>query len=322
MNLAGSSTDGFALDVQGLAQLKRHAHQDAGSGLKEASKQFEALFLQMMLKSMRAAIPKSEMSQDSQTEFYTEMLDQQLAQSLSGKGFGLAEQLTRQLGGHLAKTIPANGEGLDEATARFLDLPPSAASDIESPFANASGQTQAFQSWKRHQVSDGDNDQPEHVQAFLSRLSGPAQKAAQTSGVPAELILAQAALETDWGRRQITTQDGADSHNLFGIKAGGQWQGATTQVMTTEYTDGEAQKQMESFRVYPSYDAAFNDYARLIRSRPGYAAARNTNDAPQAAMALQQGGYATDPHYAQKLISVMATIGPLRSVPPVARLGD
>ena len=84
------STDGFALDVQGLDRLRNSAHLDPHAGLKEASKQFEALFLQMMLKSMRAAVPKSEMSNNSQTEMYTEMLDQQWAQSLAGKGIGLA----------------------------------------------------------------------------------------------------------------------------------------------------------------------------------------------------------------------------------------
>ncbi|MBM6442987.1 flagellar assembly peptidoglycan hydrolase FlgJ [Pseudomonas sp. MIL9] len=318
MNSTGS-TDGFALDVQGLEQLKRRSHQDASGGLKEASKQFEALFLQMMLKSMRGAIPKSEMSSDSQTEMYTEMLDQQWAQSLSGKGIGLAEQLTRQLSGHSAIYSDANTD-IDAQAALFLDLPPSRPTGTTSPFANTAYQTQAFEAWKRREVSGAQNEQPEHVLAFVSRLNEPAQKAALSSGVPAELILAQAALETDWGRRQITTPNGADSHNLFGIKAGSQWQGATTQVMTTEYAEGEAQKQVERFRVYPTDEAAFNDYARLIRTRPGYAAVRNATDAPQAAIALQQGGYATDPRYAQKLISVMATIGPLRPVPTVAQL--
>lgn len=318
MNSTGS-TDGFALDVQGLEQLKRRSHQDAGGGLKEASKQFEALFLQMMLKSMRGAIPKSEMSSDSQTEMYTEMLDQQWAQSLSGKGIGLAEQLTRQLSRHSAIDSDANTD-IDAQAALFLDLPPSRPTGTTSPFANTAYQTQAFEAWKRREVSGAQNEQPEHVLAFVSRLNEPAQKAALSSGVPAELILAQAALETDWGRRQITTPNGADSHNLFGIKAGSQWQGATTPVMTTEYAEGEAQKQVERFRVYPTDEAAFNDYARLIRTRPGYAAVRNATDAPQAAIALQQGGYATDPRYAQKLISVMATIGPLRPVPTVAQL--
>ncbi len=316
MNMAGS-TEGFALDVQGLEQLKRRAQQDPGASLKETTKQFEALFLQMMLKSMRGAIAKSEMSSDSQTELYTEMLDQQWAQSLSGKGIGLAEQLARQLSGYSTKHN--NSTDMDAATL-FLDRPASRAMGSASPFANTADQTQAFEAWKRREVSGANNERPEHVQAFVSRLSGPVQKVALSSGVPAELILAQAALETDWGRRQITTDDGTNSHNLFGIKAGSQWQGATTQVMTTEYAGGEAQKQVESFRVYPTYEAAFNDYARLIRTRPGYAAVRNATDAPQAAMALQQGGYATDPKYAEKLISVMATIGPLRPAPPVARL--
>lgn len=286
-----NSADHFALDVQGLDHLRNRAHLDPHAGLKEASKQFEALFIQMMLKSMRAAVPKSELSSNSQTEIYTEMLDQQWAQSLSGKGIGLAEQLTRQLSGYSTQQNPE----LSAATTAFLDLP------TRSP----------FEAWKRREVSGANRDQPEHVQAFIARLAGPAQTAARNSGVPAELILAQAALETDWGRRTITTAQGADSHNLFGIKAGSQWQGATTQVMTTEYSDAQAQKQLESFRVYASDEAAFSDYARLMRSRPGYAAVRTASDAPQAAVALQQGGYATDPRYAQKLISVMATIGPL-----------
>lgn len=187
----GGSTDGFALDVQGLDRLRNSAHLDPQSGLKQASKQFEALFLQMMLKSMRAAVPKSEMSNNSQTEMYTEMLDQQWAQSLAGKGIGLAEQLTRQLSGYTTRQAPE----LDSATTAFLDLPPSRPTPFASP---------AFDAWKRREVSGGDKDQPEHVQAFIARLSEPAQKAARASGVPAELILAQAALETDWGRRTIT----------------------------------------------------------------------------------------------------------------------
>lgn len=279
---------GFALDVQGLQRLRSQAGRDGEAGLKEAARQFEALFLQSMLKSMRAAIPKSEISSDSQTELYTELLDQQWAQALATRGMGLAEHLTKGLAGQV-HSAPAG----------------------ESPFASLSRQSPAFESWKRHAVSADDSDRAAHVEDFVERLAGPARRAERSSGVPAELILAQAALETDWGRRRITTASGADSHNLFGIKAGGRWQGETTRVMTTEYVGGEAQKQEESFRVYPDMDAAFDDYARLIRSRPGYAAARTAADSAQAALALQQGGYATDPRYADKLIAVMATIGPL-----------
>ena len=180
----------FALDVQSVQKLKYSAANSPQGSLREASRQFEAVFLQMMLKSMRAAVPKSEMSNNSQTEMYTEMLDQQWAQSLAGKGIGLAEQLTRQLSGYTTRQAPE----LDSATTAFLDLPPSRPTPFASP---------AFDAWKRREVSGADKDQPEHVQAFIARLSEPAQKAARASGVPAELILAQAALETDWGPRGI-----------------------------------------------------------------------------------------------------------------------
>jgi len=290
----GNGAAGFALDVQGLQRLRSQAGREGEAGLKEAARQFEALFLQSMLKSMREAIPKSEMSSDSQTQLYTELLDQQWAQALAGRGMGLAEHLTRGLAGH-AVASPLQSQ--------------------ESPFASLARQTPAYESWKRHVVGGEERERAEHVEDFVSRLADPARRAERSSGVPAELILAQAALETDWGRRRITTADGGDSHNLFGIKAGGRWQGESTRVMTTEYVDGEAQRQEESFRVYPDAEAAFDDYARLIRSRPGYAGARTAVDSAQAAVALQQGGYATDPGYADKLIAVMATIGPLPPQP-------
>jgi len=289
---------GFAFEVQGLQRLRSEAGREGEAGLKEATRQFEALFLQTMLKSMRAAIPKSALSNNSQTELYTEMLDQQWAQSLAGRGMGLADQLTRSLaGGGLAHERPAPAG--------------------DSPFTSLARQTPAFDAWKRYEVRGEAPDRASHVEDFVARLAGPARLAERSSGVPAELILAQAALETDWGRRRITTAAGADSHNLFGIKAGGGWQGETTEVQTTEYVAGLAQKQVERFRVYPDAQAAFDDYAHLIGSRPGYAAARNAASSAQAAVALQQGGYATDPHYADKLIAVMATLGPL---PPAGQV--
>lgn len=299
-----SGTEGFALDMQGLADLRRTSHQGAGAGVKEASKQFEALFLQMMLKSMRAAIPKSDMDKDSTSDLYTEMLDQQWAQHLAGRGMGLAEQLDKQLGAGAAH-VPTD-----------MPMP------RVSPFAQTSvsqASNQAWQAWKRREMSGENVERAAHVEDFVARMSGPAQRVAQSSGIPAELIVAQAALETDWGRRQITTASGADSHNLFGIKAGSQWRGATTAVLTTEYDQGQAHKQTEQFRAYGSVDAAFADYARLIGSNSNYAGVMSARNPLDAARALQQGGYATDPHYADKLISVMATIGPL-SAPGTAPL--
>ncbi|MBK1618368.1 flagellar assembly peptidoglycan hydrolase FlgJ [Lamprobacter modestohalophilus] len=148
-------------------------------------------------------------------------------------------------------------------------------------------------------------DQPAHVQAFLQPLVAPAQAASRKTGVPAELILAQAALETGWGRHQIRTDDGRNSHNLFGIKAGRHWQGATAAVTTHEYYNGQRTRIKDQFRVYDSYEAAFTDYGRLISRSPRYAAVGTAPTAEQAARALQAGGYATDPAYADKLIKIM-----------------
>jgi flagellar protein FlgJ len=153
----------------------------------------------------------------------------------------------------------------------------------------------------------------EHVQAFLEPLAEPAQAASRRTGVPAELILAQAALETGWGQYQIVTPEGQNSHNLFGIKAGSQWQGPTTEVTTHEHIEGQRVRLRDRFRVYESFEAAFTDYASLISESPRYAAVTRAPDAEQAARELQAGGYATDPAYADKLIRIMESLGPVVS---------
>ena len=138
---------------------------------------------------------------------------------------------------------------------------------------------------------------------FIAQLAQPAKVASQQSGIPHHLILAQAALESGWGQRQILTRDGKPSYNVFGIKASGDWKGETTDIMTTEYEGGEA-KVRATFRVYGSYFEALSDYVRLISSNPRYAAVANAPSAEQA-RALQAAGYATDPKYAQKLVGMI-----------------
>ena len=166
----------------------------------------------------------------------------------------------------------------------------------------------------RINANDGKDDghgRAAQVQAFLTPLVAPARAASRHTGVPAELILAQAALETGWGRHQIHTADGRNSHNLFGIKAGRSWQGPTVQVTTHEYLDGERTRIKDRFRVYESYEAAFTDYGRLLSNSPRYAAVSRAPTAEQAARELQAGGYATDPAYADKLIKIMGGFGTL-----------
>lgn len=136
----------------------------------------------------------------------------------------------------------------------------------------------------------------------------PAQQAARDSGLPHQLIVAQAALESGWGAREIKTAHGAPSHNLFGIKADAGWQGESTQITTTEWVDGVMQKVKAKFRVYASYGDALRDYTRLLTENPRYRRVMQARTPEQAARSLQSSGYATDPHYADKLINIIAQL--------------
>lgn len=146
-------------------------------------------------------------------------------------------------------------------------------------------------------------------QAFLDRIAPWAQQAAARLGVAPELVSAHAALESGWGQRPLRGGDGASTHNLFGIKAGAGWDGATSDAATTEYVNGEALKTRERFRSYPDAASAFDDYARMLLENPRYRGALNTgSDARAFAQGLARGGYATDPAYAAKLAKVAASL--------------
>jgi flagellar protein FlgJ len=146
---------------------------------------------------------------------------------------------------------------------------------------------------------------------FQARLMPHAQAASRATGIPAQFMLGQAALETGWGKREIRAADGTPSHNLFGVKAGGNWKGAVVEAVTTEYVNGVPQKSVEKFRAYDSYADAFRDYANLLRGNPRYAGvmaqATQGLDADGFANGLQRAGYATDPNYADKLSRIIKT---------------
>ncbi|GAA5110660.1 flagellar assembly peptidoglycan hydrolase FlgJ [Alloalcanivorax gelatiniphagus] len=300
----------FALDMQGLERLKQGAARDPGGQLREAANQFEGLFLHRMIQAMRDAVPRSGLTDSSQMRFYESLYDQQLSQHLAGRGVGLADQLVAQLSKYVDKADIAQGTpralpGVSAAGAAAPSAAPARpaadaverrAVDAPRPPLRAAANTPA----------SAGQSAPE---AFINELLTPARDAARRTGVPAPLILAQAALETGWGRHRITTEDGADSHNLFGIKAGSGWRGRTTEVTTHEYIDGQRVRRVERFRVYDSYQDAFADHGRLLTGNQRYAGVAAAADPADAARALQRGGYATDPAYADKLVRLMDQIG-------------
>lgn len=279
----------LALDVNGLAQTKRLAKDDPRAAMKSAAQQFEAVFLQMVLKAMRDASPKEGIFDSEQSRLYQSMLDQQLAQTMSAKGStGLAALIEKQL----ARSLPPapGAPATDEA------LPPSfrLQSSLPQPLPTVQAAPAAA-------VSPTDAAVPAPAREFVNRLWPHAGAASQATGIPAHFMIAQAALETGWGRSELRFSDGTPTHNLFGIKAGRNWLGAVAEATTTEYVNGVAQKSVERFRAYASYADAFRDYANLLASNPRYAEVLNQQDAAGFARSLQRAGYATDPMYAAKL---------------------
>lgn len=281
-------------DLNSLAALKVQTRSNDPAALKEAAQQFEAMFLQMVLKSMRDATPKDGLFDSEQTRMYESLLDQQLSQVIAAKGggTGLAAMIEKQLTRSVTDAVvPVDG----------LPLKPAAKShSLEAPAT----------ALPLHKGAESARPLAPPVTApesrgFVNKLWPHAAAASQAIGVPADFLIAQAALETGWGRSELRQADGRPSYNVFGIKAGRDWTGPTVDAATTEYVDGVAQQRVERFRAYASYAEAFDDYARLLGTGSRYSEVIGTSDATGFARGLQKAGYATDPAYADKLTRII-----------------
>ena len=273
----------LSLDVRSLDGLRSRSSADPKGAAREAAKAFESLFMQEMMKSMRASTLATGMLDNEGTKLGTEMLDSQLATSMAGRPGGLsdiiAKQLERQMGmapGPIPRAAEANPE------AAPLQSSQEAPKEVKIP-----------------QTAAG---------AFVYSHTQAAQKVSERTGIPAEFMISQAALETGWGRKEIKHADGSPSFNLFGIKADANWKGPVAEVWTNEYIGGRMQRVKAKFRAYGSFEESFNDYARLITESPRYAGVvENAKNARGFAVGLQKAGYATDPEYANKLSAVINT---------------
>jgi len=269
-------------DFQGLAQLRLKAAKDAPAAIKEVGKHFEALFVQMMLQSMRKASPGDPLFGGQEGELYRDLYDKQISETMtSQKTLGLADIIVRQLQQH------AQSHQAVEPSA-VPTTPP-------APVAAASKQAAAENAAIYSSPS-----------TFVKAIWSDAEQAAGQLGVDPQVLVAQAALETGWGRGVIRHADGRSTNNLFGIKAGSAWQKETAAVPTIEYRDGVAVKQVAAFRSYDSPTASFQDYVQFLRNNPRYKEALlHAGDPRQFASALQEAGYATDPRYAEKMSNVL-----------------
>jgi flagellar protein FlgJ len=257
-------------DFTQYSGLRSGAERNDPAVLREVAGQFEALFVQQMLKNMReASLADPIFGNSEQHDMYQEMMDQQLAAEVSGgKGIGLADMLVRQLGGEDAAKLQAP----------------------DRPFPIRGRETSAW--------SD--------AESFAQDVWPHAERAANRLGVKPEAILAQAALETGWGKHVMPDANGGNSFNLFGIKAGSAWSGDTTSKRTLEFEDGIPRYERATFRAYGDIGATFDDYAKFLANNPRYADVTDKGvDSPGFARALQDSGYATDPEYANKLTSIL-----------------
>jgi peptidoglycan hydrolase FlgJ len=288
---------GLAYDSRSLDALRSRAAGDPKGAVREAARQFETLFMNELMKSMRSTTLDSglldESGATSGRSMGTEMLDTQLATQLSGRPGGLSDAIMKQLERQMGLSpgpIPVTGSANN--TPAPLAAQPQA---TRIPQAGAAG--------------------------FVQQHTAAAREAEAATGIPATFMVSQAALETGWGRKEIRHADGSPSFNLFGIKATGNWKGPVAEITTTEYINGKAQKVVAKFRAYGSYAESFADYAKLMKTSPRYQAAvgsvagagQGGRAVPEAraaatfAQGLQKAGYATDPAYADKLTRVINT---------------
>ena len=303
-------------DINSLQQIRQSASQDEEAGLRQAAEQFEAIFMNMLLSSMRKA---NEAFKDEDgfmhsetTKFYEDMYDNQLASDLSRSGsLGLADIIVQQLSPqHIAQQskrpdpeqlmMPAARQAarVHSSTAALLSTTPlKAASTPQQP------ETTASSTISKDMAPSWSVSSPKE---FVERLLPAAREAAAALGLDPIALVAQAALETGWGQRMIQTAAGDNSFNLFGIKASRGWQGDTAVVDTLEYRQGVARKEQAKFRAYPSPEQSVKDYVDFIRNSPRYQdAVKVASDSIAYFRQLQAAGYATDPNYAEKIKSVM-----------------
>jgi flagellar protein FlgJ len=286
-------TTSVALDPRGLEKLRTEANQTPDKAIRGAAKQFETLFINQLLKSMRDASPQDGIMDSEQTRMYTGMLDQQLAQAMSARGVGLADVMVKQL---------SKGSGSAAAQAAGVVAPPlnltGGAPRNQQPVQPAAPAVEP--------MPEKPVGMTGKAKAFIDKMWPHAVQAAKATGLPAHFIIGQAALESGWGTRQIKDADGTNSHNLFGIKAGRSWDGDVAAIRTTEYIKGVKQKVVDKFRSYASYGEAFMDYANMLKSNPRYSQVLEAGNDPHAfAKGLQKAGYATDPAYASKLTRII-----------------
>ncbi|TYL47142.1 flagellar assembly peptidoglycan hydrolase FlgJ [Marinomonas sp. IMCC 4694] len=325
MNSIPPKQDFFA-DFSTLTDLKTKAAQNPDAAIKEVAQQFESIFINMLLKNMRSTNEAigSGLFSSAQTKQYQEMMDSQMSQSMAKSGgIGLSEALIRQYQAQQQSRVgspeaKARGDTdfLNQVAKQDLVRIQALAHRASTEFMRSvqpSAEQAASMAATNGVSAAGNIAAPSALSVvfatpdeFVDNLWPYAQRAAEKLGVSPKAILAQAALETGWGKYPIAKENGAASFNVFGIKADTRWQGDRAVVNTLEFRDGVAKREKAAFRAYDSFSHSFDDYADFLASSDRYKEALQAGkDASMFAASLQQSGYATDPNYSQKMDSII-----------------
>lgn len=297
-----STQQALAADSGSLNRLKLAATDASPQAIRETARQFESLFMRELVKSMRQATMKSGLLDNPGSDLGQDLLDQQLSVAMTGQPRGLGEQIASQMARQMGVSLP-------EATSTTPTDPTlGLQSGRLSARPHAAQQARASIAAYGASQSSAARKPTESQTHFVQAHSDVAARIERETGIPASFMIGQAGLETGWGQHQIRLRGGAPSNNLFGIKADPSWSGKVAEVTTTEYVGGVAHKRVARFRAYDSSEAAFRDYARLLKTSPRYAqAVQQTSDPLSFARGLQSAGYATDPRYAVKVASAIDT---------------
>ncbi|MCG9745847.1 flagellar assembly peptidoglycan hydrolase FlgJ [Shewanella sp. Isolate8] len=305
------------LDIGGLDSLRAKAQKDDKAALKEVAQQFEGIFVQMLMKSMRDAnaVFESDSPMNSQyTKFYEQMHDQQMSVNLSDKGMlGLADLMVQQLSPQTSQLTPASvlRGGMESPVTKSAPKPFAAngADGSEKPMPQILNEVMSGKVLPSQAPTGLANKGFESREAFVKAVYPHAEQAAKALGTSPEVLIAQSALETGWGQKMVRRADGQPSNNLFNIKADRRWEGERAGVSTLEFEHGVAVKQRADFRVYQDIKQSFDDFVSFISEGARYQDAMEKAANPAAFIrGLQDAGYATDPDYADKVIKVMQTV--------------
>jgi len=333
-----------ALELTGLNDIRQQSRSGDGDAkqeaLREAAQQFESIFMKMLLSSMRKAqdVLESDSPFNSEsTKFYRDMHDQQMAVELSSNGsLGLTDLIVRQLGGDSGNFMPSsalrNDANLSTSTkltdltkiSEHLKANPAYVANKEAANLTASSTIplatkipfKAAEQAKTSVNISTPNVAPHFNEPkdFVTALTKPAQKVQQQLGVPFEVVIAQAALETGWGKKIIKDNKGNSSNNLFNIKADSRWAGEKVTKDTLEFEQGNMVKKSAPFRMYESLSESVNDYVDFLSNNDRYQDALDkSNNVEHFLQGLQQAGYATDPQYANKIMATLRTVTSLIS---------